>query len=731
MSKRSRERSGSAVLRPKARILHTLGDELISSETVAVIELVKNAYDADASRVMIRFAPEADMREGLIEVMDDGHGMSLDTLLSAWMEPATLARKRKPRSEGLGRRVLGEKGIGRFAASRLGSTLEVVTRRVDMDLEVWAFFDWREFEDETKYLDEVQVRWQQVEPSEICAGGSIEKLWGGDSAAGRQGPRHGTILRVGGLRSTWGIDELETLRTGLSRLISPFYGEKRVREDDKFQIWLHAPEPYSHLSGIVEPPEALMHPHYLLKGTIDANAEFDLTLRLRDRRKHEKLTGRFTLSSGETPRCGPIRVELRVWDRDQTSLSQMARDYGSTLRDVRRDLDQAAGINIYRDGFRVLSYGEPTNDWLRLDLRRVQNPTLRLSNNQIVGYVLIGADSNPRLRDQSNREGLTEGPALHDLRELAVSALAELEQRRYAARRESRRTARKAEAKTEALFTGFDLIAIREHVAHRYPGDDRLLSIVDQGETQLREKVERIQQVLARYHRLATLGQLIDTVLHDARAPLGKIRNEAHLAAREILGKNTAGRDVLNRLQSSLGAVNKQCEALAAVFRKIEPFGGRTRGRPSEARLERLIADAFSVLDTEIVEVGARIALPDSDTRVTVDEAEIQEVIINLLQNSLYWLRTVPQESRAIRVEVGRKSPEEVEILFSDSGPGVAPEFRERIFDPYFSTKPDGVGLGLSIAGEIITDFYGGELALVEGGSLGGATFLIKLRKRV
>ena len=109
------------------------------------------------------------------------------------------------------------------------------------------------------------------------------------------------------------------------------------------------------------------------------------------------------------PQCGPFSIELRVWDRD--ALGCLAHERGATITDVRRDLDAAAGINIYRDGFRVLPYGEPRNDWLRLDLRRVQNPAMRLSNNQIMGYVLISADKNSQLRDQSNREGLIEGPA--------------------------------------------------------------------------------------------------------------------------------------------------------------------------------------------------------------------------------------------------------------------------------------------------------------------------------
>src|SRR5262245_32995925 len=125
---------GSARLRPRARIMRTLGDELISSEVVAVIELVKNSFDADATRVLVQFDSPLIAGAGGIDILDDGHGMSLDTVLHAWLEPATPYRRRAPRSEELQRQVLGEKGIGRFAVSRLADDLELVTRRPNAPL---------------------------------------------------------------------------------------------------------------------------------------------------------------------------------------------------------------------------------------------------------------------------------------------------------------------------------------------------------------------------------------------------------------------------------------------------------------------------------------------------------------------------------------------------------------------------------------------------------------------
>ena len=720
--------SGTSTLRPRARILRTLGDELISSEAVALMELVKNSYDADATKVLVRFHGPLEVGNGKVEVIDNGHGMSLDTIQTTWMEPATLSRKREPRSQRLGRRVLGEKGIGRFATSRLANFLEVVTRRAGAERETRVYFDWAQFDNEGKYLDEVEVLWEEEDPTELTPGGIVERLWDSCGEPNPDDLAHGTILRMEQLRSNWGGPEFDDLRTRLSRLVSPFFGDELSARNDQFELCLDLPPPFEEQSGIVEPPELLRNPHYVLKGTINAGGRYDFGIGLRDGGSEEAIQGEFK-PKNHRAECGPIGVELRVWDRDPTSMAElMERHSFQSVSQVRGLLDNGAGISIYRDGFRVLPYGEPDDDWLRLDMRRVQNPTLRLSNNQVLGYVLISSEENPKLRDQSNREGLLEGPPLDDLRELIRLTLNELEGRRYKLRHPTPPPRRR---RTGGLFADLDLATVREYVERSHPEDHHLMQLVGDAERELETRAQGIQEVLSRYHRLAALGQLIDIVLHDGRAPLAKINNEAVLGLRDVDRSGKDGMGTIVKLGDRFGIIVIQADALATIFRKIEPFGGRKRGRPGLVSLEEVIANAFSVLDTEVAEVGAEINLPDTDTRVTVDQAEIQQVIINLLQNSLHWLRQMPLGARQISVDVRRGDPNEVAVVFSDSGPGVNPDFRDRIFDPYFSTKPEGVGLGLTIAGEIVNDYYDGDLELVENGPLAGATFRIILRRRV
>jgi signal transduction histidine kinase len=684
-----------------------------------VIELVKNAYDADATVVVVQFEPPLELGGGAMVVIDNGHGMSLETIEQTWMEPATLHRKRAPRSEKLRRRVLGEKGIGRFAASRLADELEVITRRDGDSVETHVAFDWSAFDDPDSYLDEIEAAWWQDPIREFASGGATDALW----MFGGRPPRNrtGTILRMSRLRQEWSDASVDELRTGLARLISPF---KFDSGETSFAIYLDLPAPFEARSGLVEPPEFLERPQYSLAGDIDVAGSYDLTIELPGERRPHRLTGQFKVG-GREPVCGPIRIEIRAWDRDSRSMRALAAEQHSTVGAVREDLDRAAGVNIYRDGFRVLPYGEARNDWLRLDLRRVQNPTLRLSNNQIVGFVLLSLDENPDLRDQSNREGLIENQAYDDLRQLVLLALAELETRRYAARRPTPRA-----DSGRSIFGELSLAEVRAHVRERYPADERLLTLVGETEADLARGVEDVQEVIGRYRRLATLGQLIDVVLHDGRAPIAKIGNEVRLGRRDIDRDGADCEGALKSLRKRLTLIDGQTDVLATVFRRIEPFGGRRRGRPRRITLENVIADTVAVLETDVREAGVEVTLPTTETTVTVDASELQEVIINLLQNSLYWLEQVPKGARRIIIRVHRRD-DEVDIVFSDSGPGVDEAFAGTIFEPYFSRKPHGVGLGLTIAGEIVSEYYGGELKLMNSGPLPGATFRITLRRRV
>ena len=155
-------------MRPRARLIDLIGAELISDEPVALVELVKNSYDADAGTVEIRFAGDDPSRPERIIVTDDGTGMNLATILGAWFEPGTVMKRKCLRSPG-GRIYQGAKGIGRFASARLADSLKLESKTLDSKTGVVVLIEWGEFTDES-YLDEISIDYEEANLKEITQG---------------------------------------------------------------------------------------------------------------------------------------------------------------------------------------------------------------------------------------------------------------------------------------------------------------------------------------------------------------------------------------------------------------------------------------------------------------------------------------------------------------------------------------------------------------------------------
>lgn len=694
---------GSSTLRPRARLIKTIGEELISSDKVALVELVKNSYDADADIIVIEFAgkviTEFDgkkerrklLKEGAsIQVYDDGSGMTLETIQSAWMEPATISKKIAVESADKKRRVTGEKGIGRFSSARLSSELQIITRTKE-DNEVVADFSWEKFENANLYLDEVACNWKVRTPTEFT-----------DS-------KHGTKLILNNLNSDWDEEKIRDLRITLQRLINP------VVPVLDFLIELRLPPGFEAYTGVIEPPESLTKPNYAISGQV--NGDGIAIFEYKSRKLEKPIFNALPLVDvGTDLKSGPFEFNFKVWDRDAASLKEVAKETNTKIGEIRKALDEISGISIYRNGFRVLPYGNPTLDWLRLDLRRVNNPTLRISNNQIIGFIAINLETNPAFTDQSNREGIVDSEAFDQLKEFVIAILSELEVRRY-----EERPRENVASQQEGLFDSLSISPVVELVRKRLPNDYEANEVVSKAEANINESIGRIQEVLSRYRRLSTLGLLIDIILHDGNNFLARIDSELHLLIKSI---KINGYDN-NTFKSRTENINEARKVLAQLFKRMEPFGGRKRGKPTEIVLEESIGNVFNLYKTDIERLEVLTDLPETSTLLIFDAADLQLILVNLLQNSLYWLGKVESERRIIvRVE---KTENFVSIIFSDSGPGIPEEHQDFIFDPYFTTRSEGIGLGLTIVGELIAENHG-NLQLISNGPLDGATFKINFQ---
>lgn len=679
----SREhRNGTIAFTPRARLLKLIGEELISDEVVALSELVKNAHDADASTVTVRFRGVT-AAGGHIEVQDDGCGMDLDTLLGRWMEPAASTKVGKGRQvTKRGRRVLGEKGVGRFAADKLARHLEVISRCKGTPDEVVAQVDWDRFDTDSLMLSEVENRWE-VRPARVIKS-------------------HGTLLRLSGLRSTWSERIFRRLSIRLSRLLSPFRGT------DHFAIHIESDE-FPEYSGE-------LRADFLQKAPYRVEAEFDgeqtITLGLNGRRP---VAYRWN-GQGELT-CGPVRIRLFAFDLEGEALARIG-----PRMEVRAWLREWTGVSIYRDGFRVWPYGEPHDDWLRLDQRRVNSPVERLSNNQVIGFIDIGRDRNPELIDQTNREGLFHNPAFEDLRRLVYFVFQAIEAERQTIRHPQKRAGaviREACAGVSSIAE--DLTALAEQVG----GDKarKLRELARRVQEEAGAEFSRFEHMLEGYSGLAATGQLAASLAEVIPQELSLVQRKLD-QVRDVLARRKLPdvRDSLSSIEASLATLKE----LHRLMVTASGNGDRRRAIDLAAETRSFRDLMSSVLESR----GVRMEIVHEDREVLRTEMRPENyhcVLQILTSNALDWLWGV--ESPRIRINLAGYA-DTCEVIFSDNGPGIPFQYRTCIFDPLFTRKEGGRGMGLTIARRVV-ESHGGDISLIVDSRRRGANFQILLpRKR-
>ena len=364
----SAPREISQPFRPRARVLQLLGDELIGSARLAVFELVKNAYDADANKVVVRLDLDGG-RGPTITISDDGDGMTLDLIRSVWLVPGDDYRQKqramRRRTNRHQRLPLGEKGLGRFAVHKLGNLIRLVTRAANSD-ECVVQIDWNELI-ARPFLDEAPVRINIRQPKVFT------------------GSRTGTRIQIRQLRTAnWSRGEVRRLHNQITSICSPF------QEPQGFRAVLEVPGRESWIADLPDVSEILNRAIWKFSFRLE-NGKFDWSYEFRqvpglklDGRVVEKSGDRLKLPfrSGDdrmekkvvadeatTQGIGPIKGVFYIYDRDKEVLRRLA-----NARLLARYLDDTGGVRVYRDGMRVYNYGEPGDDWLGLDLRRGEHP---------------------------------------------------------------------------------------------------------------------------------------------------------------------------------------------------------------------------------------------------------------------------------------------------------------------------------------------------------------------
>jgi signal transduction histidine kinase len=691
--------SGTYKIRPAGRHILTIGRDLIQDRHAAVVELVKNAYDADSPDVDIEFKAKTDHSGYTIVITDHGHGMSPDTVLNKWMVPSTrdkLDRRQSPS----GRIMQGRKGIGRYAASILGTDLllETVTTQGQ---KTTIMLRWESFET-AEYLEDVEI---PIETADVS------------------GPS-GTRLTMAGDKThlgEWNKQQFGKLRFELKKLISPVQAAMNDESDrERFVITLkvHNFPGVDDVAETIKPYPIFDLFDYRITGRIGCDGKGELKYSLQKARNSAEEKIRFD-AGGQTD-CGELVFDIRVYDREKEAIESLisrglkdeSGDYVGKLK-ARQLLNEYNGIGVYRNGFRIRPLGDADFDWLKLNEQRIQNPSLRIGSNQAIGYVQIQPEELSGLAEKSARDGLLENNAFARLKVITKGVVAKLEERRFEYRRKaglSRRVLR-VERELEELFS-FDVLTKNISMKLSKAGIDQkmareILEIITREADQKNKVVDEIRQAVAIYQGQATLGKIINVILHEGRRPLNYFRNQIpNLRYWYDLFLKTGDTKKLKTFMPIAEGVGQNAEVFVKLFSRLDPLAAARRTARKPLDLKNTIQDSLSVFDEEmkIHHVVAKVEGPD-DFRFSSWQQDIYAIFTNLVDNSIFWMNEKKVPKREITIDVVTDGDSLLHVDYRDTGPGIEPDLiaSEVIFEPQFSTKPSGTGLGLAIAGEAAT----------------------------
>ena len=733
-------------IRPYARLLTMLGDQLIKNERIALVELIKNAYDADADRVEVRFEGfREDMThddDSRIVVRDDGTGMSLETVRTRWMNPAApqkfLDKQRgRGRTPGKKRVVQGEKGIGRFAVLKLGRVVTVTTRPSGAEYEIVLAYDFSRFDDDfvsedgqekAIFLDEIAVACRQSAP---------EKL---------PGVEHGTVIEIQELKGAWDDAIISQLCRDVSNLTDPVSRLTRHKATDRFEIAILCNgEPRTVEAEDAESLKALIEDKAVLKirGRFRAS-ENDFSFRIEDepaeiglqdpkitglwvwrqrfgkagRAKRTQMAIPFPAEADTGYACGDFGFQFYIFDfaRGIDGRYALSQPEKNRLKDHR--------IYLYRDDVRVYPYGDPDDDWLNIDVTRGTGRAGDFfSNDQIIGWIEITQKDNPNLRDKTNREGLidTRGAA-RDLIFLVQTFLSYVKQYPYA------RHQQKQQQRNTARF-------VRDEVVTRSLADLRE-GLQKSGHDSQARKVAR---VVAEYERekaylsqraettedLAGVGLSVEMASHDIMLLMQRAQELAGQLARSV--RAAAGEAVRQQADMLVGVLQQITDGM----QDVQILFKSSRRRRKVLRIEPVLDKIHHIYRTLLEQRSVRyekVTVDGSPLTANTTDGVVMQVLINLFDNACYWLDTVEPTVREIRVTIDGKQGE---LIFSDSGPGIDPDDLPYIFEPFYSGKgQEGRGLGLYIARQLLAR-HGYRIRMADDHQriLPGANFVVSFVK--
>ncbi|MGA2324899.1 MAG: sensor histidine kinase [Bryobacteraceae bacterium] len=725
---------GAIPFQAEGRLLQELGERLVASPEVALVELIKNAYDADSPSCEVR------LEEGgkTLVIGDRGHGMTFAEFESRWMRIATLGKVDERISRVYKRRLTGAKGIGRFAVRCLGDNLTLVTVAYDptrrFKTKLTAQFDWPDI-DRLNDLRDAKVDY------------TLER-------AAADAPT-GTTLEVRVLKTSTDFTGGSPLRADVLRIVTPLPALEAGRfkaahqgstQDPGFRVLLPGDKQEEH--GEVDLADLVLRNYW-------ARLQIELT--------GSQLAFRVWFSSSRGPRTYEVKVstaisagfiaDIRYFPRRKG----VFRGKGIDGREAWRWVRHNSGVAVIDHGFRIVPYGYKYDDWLHVDLdkahserdwrsevarknfpipaavrtRPAHNPALYLPYNyQLVGAVFVTSTPPSRppaaadLIPSMDREGFLKNKAFDDLVDFVRGGI------EFLAAQDKRELDRilAKEAREAANQAREDVRKAIEHIKRSptlTPADKaRIIKTY----RELADRIEEVEEYNVRARQslmaMSLLGVVAGFMTHETKSLVFEMEKAAEMVgslAKEHPGLGDVALELRKRLGTFKGQLQYAQMFLSGV-RKSEAVRMSAAGQIRHV-LKRFEGFAVDRGIKVVHECPAEVLTP------ALPPAVYSGVLLNLYTNALKAVLAAASSIRDAKVAIRAwNEPGSHCLEVSDNGIGIPPELRKRIWEPLYTTTSDdgnplgsGMGLGLTLVKQVVED-TGGKIVLADSAPPGFRT---------
>jgi len=702
-----------------AGIINRLGKELVGKHETAVSELVKNAFDADATEVNLVFE-NAWYTGGTLVIEDNGTGMTKDQLINGFMRLSSSDKIHNPISDKYKRTRAGRKGIGRFATQRLGSKLTIITHTAKSDSSIKISINWNDFETDKDLLS---------------VSNNIEIV--------PKSKEEGTTLIIENLRDGWSDAMIKRVFRYTSELLQPFpLSKKNIDEaessiDPGFKSYYFRQEGQELIPIIDEDEAVFKHALAEIEGYVlddgqgcwalkseKLNFPQDIFLIGNDDKNRENHTEPFNLIKG-------VHFKVHYFIYEPTLFSP------GTFTFIRNLAYEKGGIRLYRNGFRVLPYGEQGDDWLGLDKSNNRSSTLGPHMNIcFFGFVEIEDNQGDKFEETSSREGLIENDSLKELIDFVYRSLISAVQRvsllrgrkATASQKDFKKKENKPIEKIESAVSFLkELISIKDISTH--PSFDRLINTIEE-KKELEENIVKIQEAIEE-EKLEKQALIDENNMLRILAGLGLVIGEFIHEVQRFLPGFDADIKFLKNAVKDYKEVYERTELLETNIRSFSSYTSyfdKTISRNILRELEpielRIVVRRFiSIIQNDLKRAEIEFIEPEFKGydlfTIPMHPSEWASILFNLYTNSKKAIYRKRSKGKMF-IECGIENAN-VYLEFSDNGDGILPENEDSIFNAFYTTTSAanhsgndvdslvGTGLGLKIVKDIV-EFYGGQI---------------------